>query len=84
MATSKPKTTFHRDQRIMTLTVYADAKGHTTAVVVWKEALAGEERYREREVARFIWPSPINQAEHALWCLVQVAKRLTVTRDPKK
>jgi hypothetical protein len=83
VATSKPKTTFNRDQRILTLTVYADAKGHTTAVVAWKEALAGEDRYRESELARFIWPSPINQAEHALWCLVQIAKRLTVTRSLK-
>ena len=84
MAASKPKAVFHRDQRILTLTVYADAHGHTTAVVAWKEALAGEESYRERELSRFIWPAPINQVEHGLWCLVQVAKQLTATRNPKE
>jgi hypothetical protein len=84
MAKSQPKAVYTRDQRILTLVIYADAQGHTSAVLDWKEALAGEQAYRRRELKRMVWPSPINQPEHALWCLVQIAKRLTVTRDPKE
>jgi hypothetical protein len=84
MASSKLKPVFTRDQRVLTLVVYADSKGHTTCTVDWKEALAGESVYRQRNLHRAEWPAPINQAEHALWCLVQVAKQLTVTRRPDK
>jgi hypothetical protein len=82
MVAKKAKSVYRTDQREMSVFIYADSEGHTRAVVTWRECLAGEETKREWEVKRVRWPGAINTKEHALWCLVQLAKSFTVVRNP--
>lgn len=76
MAPSKVKATYTRDQRELSLLVYADAKGHTSAVLSWRYCQAGDERKVEAELGRWEWPGAINERRHAIWCLIWIAKRL--------
>jgi hypothetical protein len=80
----KVKPPYRHDQRELSLLVYATRDGRTRAVMVWRECLAGEDSKREWELGRWEWPAPVSTKEHALWCVVQIAKGLTVTRNIKQ
>lgn len=82
MAASKPKAVYRQDQRELSVFIYVDSEGHTRACITWRECAAGEATKREHELKRVRWPGAINTKEHALWCLVQLAKGLTVVDNP--